>query len=405
MPGPGGPGTAAQRTMLAIAHPQLDPSLLQEQVLITQFPDSGPEVFIVYVNLDDFTIDFGEASVQDDNSVVRGSSRTIALSSIGSIRSSDNQIDIVSKNKKVLASMHFEKAEDHQHWAKGLTALINLEGTVAAAVADDSEVDGDDLILLQAKSRQLQSKISEMEAINERRDKQLSKMSRRLDGATQMLAAVQDMCKQQAEVVQAQKVAIVSLQRDLGISSNDGPFSQQASPMAASTGSSSANRKSPQAQQTRRPAESESSGSPSGPAGELEALQGIQALLSAIGGSGEGSAEEFMNLLGGPEGLAALLGEDGARAVLGDDSRAATQVQEVDEEEGEDESDEDGDQDTDEAAALERLRGLEAQKAHFESMLQDSQAEHKDLLEKLAGMKSLMAQMGLDPEVDDDDTN
>merc|ERR1719272_1180272 len=89
--------------------------------------------------------------------------------------------------------------------------------------------------LLQARSRQLQNKIGSLEAVNERRDKQLNKMVRRLDGAMQMLSAVQDMCKQQGNVIKAQKVSIVSLQHDLGFdmeAANGDAGARQASPKA-----------------------------------------------------------------------------------------------------------------------------------------------------------------------------
>merc|ERR1719272_1591051 len=87
--------------------------------------------------------------------------------------------------------------------------------------------------LLQARSRQLQNKIGSLESVNERRDKQLNKMVRRLDGAMQMLSAVQEMCNQQRKVIYAQKVVASELQRDLGLEADAGSPGMQGSPKAS----------------------------------------------------------------------------------------------------------------------------------------------------------------------------
>merc|ERR1712151_1124080 len=44
-------------------------------------------------------------------------------------------------------------------------------------------------------------------------------------------------------------------------------------------------------------------------------------------------------------------------------------------------------------AALNRLKSLESEKARFEGLLSDSQKEHQELLERLNGMRSMMAML------------
>merc|ERR1719183_910946 len=50
--------------------------------------------------------------------------------------------------------------------------------------------------------------------------------------------------------------------------------------------------------------------------------------------------------------------------------------------------------------ALEKLRSLEAEKQHFEEMLQSSQAEHESLLGRLNEMRALMSALGVKDEPD-----
>merc|ERR1719238_1142905 len=104
----------------------------------------------------------------------------------------------------------------HQTWAEGLRAVINTNGKGKKDQAT-GDSDGDEMHMLQARSRQLQNRIGGLEAINERRDTQVNKLVKRLDGAMQMLSAVQEMCNQQGKVISAQKVAIRELQRDIGL--------------------------------------------------------------------------------------------------------------------------------------------------------------------------------------------
>merc|ERR1719367_274012 len=70
--------------------------------------------------------------------------------------------------------------------------------------------------MLQARSQQLQNRISSLEAMGKRRDVHLRQMIRRLDGAMQMLKAVEEMCSQQRRVLDAQNVAIMELKKERG---------------------------------------------------------------------------------------------------------------------------------------------------------------------------------------------
>jgi len=469
MPGPGGPGPAAQRALAQRLNP-----LLEKQVLIVQFPGTSPEVFIACADPVGCTLQFCEASVSAGNDVDVGTLRSIAWADIGAVRTTDNILHVLGLERQVLANIHFEEAEAHRTWTEGIRAVIS--DASAAGGAENDGGDGDsELVMLQARSRQLQSKISGLEAVNERRDKQLNKMVRRLDGAMQMLSAVQDMCKQQGNVIRAQKVSIVSLQRDLGFdmeAENGDAGARHASPKASGGGGSMDSEDSPendhqdpeddsveadeaklmallaQADQMQKMLQalegqakgaelgSESSGSPmdeaarqvsqlgnvpasparnagspSAPAGGPEAMGDLMAMLGGAGG-GQGEAGDLMGMLSALMGGAGGLGNDPSAlaALLGGleglDGGALGEENEEEEDEAEEQdliqlqppNAEDS-----EEAALERLEGLEAQKKHFEDLLQGSQQEHKDLLEKLAGMRSLMASLGLQEDGGDDE--
>merc|ERR1712039_956122 len=54
-------------------------------------------------------------------------------------------------------------------------------------------------------------------------------------------------------------------------------------------------------------------------------------------------------------------------------------------------------------AALNRLKSLESEKARFEGLLSDSQKEHQELLERLNGMRSMMAMLGMKEDPDEDE--
>lgn len=77
-----------------------------------------------------------------------------------------------------------------------------------------SEQADEECFLLRAKSQKLQQRITTLEAMSERREKQMKRLLKRLDGAMQMLEALEDMCGQQRKVISAQQLAISALKEE-----------------------------------------------------------------------------------------------------------------------------------------------------------------------------------------------
>lgn len=437
MPGPGGPGPAAERALAS----RLDPRLLEQQVLVAAFPDGPPEVHVVCADQARCALMFMEAGVTDGGAVDLGSERTVPLADIGSVRADDSgmTLTLLGKDRKLLVQMHFEEADAQLTWIQGLRLLIagnGSEGDQAPAGTESDEGGAEDeMHLLQARSRQLQTKIGSLEAVNDRRDKQLNKMVRRLDGAMQMLSAVQDMCTQQRKVILAQKVVITEFQSDLGLEADAGSPGMRGSPKASGAawaeaaaeaaedpdGEDSFDDQEPgdggegdeavaanaekmfellaQAERMQQMLQmlesggaelgSESEGSPGGLPGGMDMASSLAALMAGVGGA-QGPGGSSM-----ASSLAALM----AQAT----ENPAAFAEEVEESGGEAEEELEPEQveapiGEDEEAALERLQGLEAEKHRFEGLLQDSQQEHQDLLEKLNSMRSLMSALGLQEE-------
>jgi len=434
MPGPGGPGPAAQRVLAQ----RLDPRLVEPQVLIVEFPGSQPEVYIACADPARCALHFSEASVSNGDNVEVGSDRFLSLTDIGAVQTTDSIVQLLTaEDGHVLANIHFEDAEAHRTWAEGLRAFLGDSSTVDVAGGGDAD---SEMSALQAKSRHLQSKISGLEALNERRDSQLHKMVRRLDGAMQMLSAVQDMCKQQGSVIQAQKVAIGALQGDLGIDGDVDAGDRARSPETRPQAS-------PKASANAASMDSDDSPDGDGQDGEEEGGEAdeqkltallaqanqMQQMLEALEGQTKGSGAEVVSeSSGSPAGsrkppispsadagppadppgdimsmLAALMGGGGAGGLGSDPSALAALLGSLEgmgggapdeEDEGEDEDEDELQGDDSEEAALARLQGLEAQKEHFEGLLRDSQQEHLDLQSKLASMRQLMSSLGLEEE-------
>lgn len=437
MPGPGGPGPAEERALAA----RIDARLLEQQVLVVAFPDTAPEVYIACADQERRGLLFCEAGVTSGGAVDLGSERLVPLTDIGSVRVDEGTLTILGHDHQMLVQMHFEEVEPHLVWAQGLRNVIGNNGNAAAAAAapagpdaEDDEDGSGEMHMLQARSRQLQNKIGTLEAVNERRDKQLNKMVKRLDGAMQMLEAVEGMCGQQRKVIYAQKTAIDELQRDLGmeVQAESPEQGKQSSPKA----SGGARVASPKATHSRGApeADSEEDSPEAGGEGEegeeemaanaekmmgllaqAEQMQQMLQMLEARGadmGADLGSEDSGSpGGLPGPSALAASLAQlmKGVGG-LGGGQHAPPQDEDDDEDEEEEEDEDDEDDEpagANEAQAVERLQGLEAEKARFENMLQDSQSEHQDLLEKLNGMRSLMSALGMQQsDLDDlDDTN
>ena len=84
-----------------------------------------------------------------------------------------------------------------------------------------SEQADEECFLLRAKSQKLQQRITTLEAMSERREKQMKRLLKRLDGAMQMLEALEDMCGQQRTVISAQQLAISALKEEGAVDEDD----------------------------------------------------------------------------------------------------------------------------------------------------------------------------------------
>lgn len=417
MPGPGGPGSAADRAL----GQRLDQQLLKSQVLVAGFPDAPPEVHIVKGERSRSALVFNEAGVDDRGSVDVGRERLVPLADIGSVSSSgDGVVTVQGHSGQMLVRMHFETVEDEQTWAQGLSAILSTtdDSNALAGAEGDS---GDDIVMLQARSRQLQNQIGSLEALNERRDQQLNKMVKRLDGAMQMLAAVQDMCSQQRNVIQVQKVAIAELSKDLGlpveatdevgetlITSPSG--AQQTSRVAQSEDSPGVEEEDEEAEDTEE--QLADTDQMRALLEQADQMKNLLEMLEARGISADSEGDDdqppnpgaAIDMLRDLNQLASLMSSLGPAGTGGlGQSEEHPEPEEEDCEEVEEIADGE-----DEEVVRARLRGLEAEKEKFEGLLLSSQQEHQDLLEKLNGMKALMSQLGLqegDLDFDDDLSN
>ncbi|CAK9117884.1 unnamed protein product [Durusdinium trenchii] len=123
--------------------------------------------------------------------------------------------------------LHMDDAEEIQDWAKALR--LHTERSVPKAspkavasptspskdeVEELSEQADEECSLLRAKSQKLQQRIATLETLSDRREKQMKRLLKRLDGAMQMLEALEDMCGQQRKVISAQQQAISALKEE-----------------------------------------------------------------------------------------------------------------------------------------------------------------------------------------------
>lgn len=241
----------------------LGKSGLVKQVVIASLPGAVPEVHVATLSGSELSL--REAEVHSGE-VSMGSEAKVNLEG-ASIASSGNGEVVVLKSGKRLVALHFEAEEEEQSWLQLLKDASqsspkadaskpkerqrfsgkrpNSPGTSAPAspagraapgplkASQPAPKSGDDVARLQARSRQLQDQIEELEAVGARRDKQLQRLMKRLDGSIEMLQAVQDMCNQQRKVIYAQRVAIVELRRECGETVDFDAEAKEASPEAS----------------------------------------------------------------------------------------------------------------------------------------------------------------------------
>eukprot|EP00913_Durusdinium_trenchii_P007054 g6636.t1 len=99
-----------------------------------------------------------------------------------------------------------DDAEEIQDWAKALRLHTERSVPKASPKALSEQAD-EECSLLRAKSQKLQQRIATLETLSDRREKQMKRLLKRLDGAMQMLEALEDMCGQQRKVISAQQQA------------------------------------------------------------------------------------------------------------------------------------------------------------------------------------------------------
>lgn len=386
-----------------------------EQVLVAAFPDALPEVNVASLFPKKNQLLLREASVPSaGGDISLGSERRVDLSLAGSVEVSDGIVAILGRDRKLMVQMHLETEEEQATWAQALKLVIEQSsaqrGEGARAVGgrqsparssapaspasqrkdareEQSKQDDEaELPTLRARSQQLQTRIGNLEAISERRDKQLQRLLKRLDGAMKMLDAVQDMCTQQRKVIDAQKVAIEELETDCGEDAEDEKKEEEEveQKMEAkdeeedeeeASGDEAARKRAVAEVEQEMAAKAEQMLALLKQADEMQrALQQLEA-LEAAGMLGEGSPSEK---------------KQDAEDDDDDDEEAGAEAGEEDDEQA------DGDADTE--AVLRRLLALEEEKSRFENMLASSQNEQQDLLERLESMRSLMSAVGMETD-------
>lgn len=362
----------------------------REQVLVAARPGETPEVYLTCLDVAKKQLTFRKASVLDSGDVSLGSEWSIKLTDAGAVDVSNDIVAVLDPRGQLLAQLHLEDAEDLGAWVEGIKHCIPTAGGGGRAATGKvpsspgsrqnpppTESDGDEEVLLKARSQQLQNKIGDLEAVGERRDKQLQKLMKRLDGAMQMLQAVQDMCDQQRKVIDAQQVAIQELRKECHGPDSGRFHLDQAEESPTSSGAQSPGPHVPPAPPAtpavlERETEEEEDEEEQG-----DQAQQMMALLQ--------QAMEMQKLMSGLEALGATEGPSSPSRGAGSAANGAAVAAEG----GEEDSVE---------AVLGRLQALQAEKEKFEGMLRDSQSEHEQLLERIVGMRALMEQLGIREE-------
>jgi len=377
-----------------------------EQVMVAAFPDQIPEVHVASLHPSKGLLLLREANVASAGDVALGDEKRVDLKRAGSVISSDGVVAVLGRDRKLMVQMHLETEEEQSTWTQALQMVIDqfLEGrgggvsgrspkqtsvppspaarsaqakspanqaTRSAKQVQEPENQEAELPMLRARSQQLQTRIGSLEAMSTRRDKQAQKLLKRLDGAMQMLDAVQDMCSQQRKVIEVQQVAISELRRECGQDEDeDEDEEEDEEPEQYHAQMNGADHK-----KTEKQAEMEA---------EME--QKAEQMLALLK-----QADEMQRALQGLQAMEAAGISAGSPAPREQDS------QEMDDEVQADSGD------TETEAVLNRLQGLEEEKSRFEGMLAESQNEHQDLLQQLESMRSLMTAMGMNTDDLDDE--
>lgn len=184
---------------------------MREQVLVAEWPGSTPDVHAACLDFEHRVLSLRKASVKPDGDVSLDSIEAVPFAKIAGAQESGQSVMLIGSGGKLLLQLHFESLEDSQAWVRDIRRGLDQNA------GNGSTNDGGEKSQLLTRSRQLQNRIGELEAVSERRDQQLQKMLQRLEGAMNMLEAVQGMCDQQRQVMDAQRLAICELRVDAGV--------------------------------------------------------------------------------------------------------------------------------------------------------------------------------------------
>lgn len=252
----------------------------------------------------------------------------------------------------------------------------------------------------------MQNRVGDLEAISDRRDKQLHKLLRRLDGAMQMLAAVQDMCEQQRKVILAQKVAITELKKECGdpdadgekdgrnvnfsqhligqMNRNDNIVKKQEPTISAPTNSVSCN----------------NDGGLSVAEAEAEVAAKTEQMLALLQQSDKMQRALQQLEAMGPQKNSSLGTSPAGKTIPMTAATRQTSVNHSSEQApAPTSSTQDAESAEDDSVVLNRLHALEDEKQKYENMLRQSQQEHDDLVKKMNDMRSLMAALGVNDDI------
>jgi len=346
-----------------------------------------------------------------DTQVKFGTPHRVVLTDVAFVVATDRIVSALAQDGSTLVQMHLENKDDEHRWEEILNLKVGKFGSECATretsatqqacgqvqvASEESAVD--ECQALHARSRQLQERVQFLEAVGKRRDVQLAKMMSRLDGAMQMLAAVQEMCGQQRVVISTQCQVIEDLRGECGEGADDAVVRQVAASGVDSGRVDGGVKESASASPS-------GSSSPAIEDAEQDMAGNTGKMLALLK-----QADEMQQMLQQLESLAASTPKVPASAVHrpvmpppSPTTRAVDEEFDEEEEEGDDGGEEyDEGEDSDAEDLIARLQALEAEKERYESMLNSSHREHSEMVERLGGMRSLMSSLGMNTDHMDD---
>lgn len=212
-----------------------------EQAMVVVFPQDDPKVCQVSFRRHVPLLILQAASI-DAGQMRFGERNSLDLRQAGSVVADGEKVSILSRTTNgqqphLMVELHMDDNAEIQAWTSALRQVMNSEGGPLNANAkgslkssrpgsspssppskdeqkEISEQADEECSLLRAKSQKLQQRITTLEALSDRREKQMKRLLKRLDGAMQMLEALEDMLEQQRKAISAQKVAISALKEE-----------------------------------------------------------------------------------------------------------------------------------------------------------------------------------------------